>query len=78
MQATTSGCRLIGLQLADRPGCLAEWHPLSGRGVSCLAAHGSLVCLASGACLYTLRIVWAEDTQLPGFNLIAYAKSYNL
>ncbi|KAF5400819.1 DNA damage binding protein 1 [Paragonimus heterotremus] len=70
LQATTSGIRLIGIRNLKRGGCLGEWHPPSGRGISCLSSWGSLIVIASGTELYTLHVVGSINQ--PVFEQIAY------
>lgn len=69
LQATTSGIRLIGIRSLRGRGCLVEWHPPSGRGVSSLSSHKSLVVVASGMELYALEVTGSPES--PTFEQIA-------
>ncbi|KAA0197716.1 DNA damage-binding protein 1 [Fasciolopsis buskii] len=70
LQATTSGIRLIGIRSLRGRGCLVEWHPPSGRGVSSLSSHKSLVVVASGMELYALEVTGSPES--PTFEQIAH------
>ncbi|CAH8550615.1 unnamed protein product [Dicrocoelium dendriticum] len=69
-QATTSVIRLVGIQNLNGKGCLAEWRPPTGRGISCLNSFGALIIVASGAELYALQITGPPDQ--PVFQQLAH------
>lgn len=64
LQATTSGLRLMGIQRLYGKGCLTEWHPPSGRGVSCLNSCGYTIVVASGLDLYVLQVTGSDENPV--------------
>ncbi|CAH8852959.1 unnamed protein product [Trichobilharzia szidati] len=70
LQATTSGLRLIGIQSLFGKGCLIEWRPPNGRGISCLSSFRHTIVVASGTELYVLKVV-GEGSD-PKIELVAH------
>lgn len=69
LQATTSGLRLIGIQSLCGKGCLTEWRPPNGRGISCLSSFQHTIVVASGTELYNLKVI--EEANDPKIELVA-------
>lgn len=69
LQATTSGLRLIGIQSLCGKGCLTEWKPPTGRGISCLSSFRHTIVVASGTELYVLKVV--GESNNPKFEQVS-------
>lgn len=74
LQATNSGLRLVGIQGLTGRGCLSTWRSPSGKSVSCMSSHGSLVLVASGSDLYALRITGTPEA--PQFTQLRYVRPW--
>uniref|UniRef100_A0A3Q0KTB3 DNA damage-binding protein 1 n=1 Tax=Schistosoma mansoni TaxID=6183 RepID=A0A3Q0KTB3_SCHMA len=70
LQATTSGLRLIGIQSLCSKGCLTEWKPPTGRGISCLSSFRHTIVVASGTELYVLKVV--GESNNPKFEQVSH------
>ncbi|VDP42511.1 unnamed protein product [Schistosoma mattheei] len=70
LQATTSGLRLIGIQSLCGKGCLTEWKPPTGRGISCLSSFRHTIVVASGTELYVLKVV--GESNNPKFEQVSH------
>ncbi|KAH8872464.1 DNA damage-binding protein 1 [Schistosoma japonicum] len=70
LQATTSGLRLIGIQSLCAKGCLTEWKPPTGRGISCLSSFRHTIVVASGTDLYVLKVT--GDANDPKFEHVSH------
>ncbi|CAH8566044.1 unnamed protein product [Heterobilharzia americana] len=70
LQATTSGLRLIGIQSFCGKGCLTEWRPPTGRGISCLSSFHHTIVVASGTELYVLKVI--GEANNPKFEHVSH------
>ncbi|VUZ42218.1 unnamed protein product, partial [Hymenolepis diminuta] len=61
LQATNDTLWLIGIQDLYGKGCLATWKPPTGMSLSSLTARGDLVIVASGNCIFALRITGTPE-----------------